>query len=654
MYGGGQGAPPGGYGQAPGGYGYPAGAPQGYGPQQPPPQPGWGQPPAPQPKKGSVLPWIALALAALVLVGGGLAAVAYFVLMKKPAPHMARYVPKATTLYAELPSAKRSMLSALQMKPLDATRADEKRTTDDAVVAVANAFSVSEPAARAFIAGVESAAFAARDTNGAGKAAVLVGFSNADACEKLLRSPRFSDKGAAKGGGKRYTLDRKPAGAGKGDAFEEALSEMAVGGSKDWLVWFPKTKLLVFGDEEMVEEIGVVQDGGASLEESEAYVKAKRTFESGSDVAFFYDTHDLDDARDPAEKKLYASYLRGRDPVTGAIKIVRAGVMMDVHATLSGPGLPPDALVPRPAKLVFPQKLPADTVAYTAFSTKTTMTGAAVRSTLIQRIEDQDPAMAKEVRDELDVAEKSMGFKLDDLVDLAGDEGVFAVVLDPTFKLDATNGIADELVNVGVVYGLTVKDDAKAKMVLHKIRTKLEGMTEHVTVRPVGADGFEVDPDTTAEFPLPNVTVKYDGRQILAVLAGGSLSERAFDALLRQKNTLGKDPAHQLALGELPPEANMIMWLDTGRITSLMLDGASRVRRGAAGSTLPIEAIRLTGPDRVTTAVAMRTTVKAGAWTIDLDSLNLPATALFAVAEDLGLGGALSGGGVFRKRGTRL
>ena len=70
--------------------------------------------------------------------------------------------------------------------------------------------------------------------------------------------------------------------------------------------------------------------------------------------------------------------------------------------------------------------------------------------------------------------ERAIGFKLDDLVDMTGDETAIAITIDPGFKLDTTNGVADELSSFGLVYAIAVKDDAKAKMVLAKLRAQLE------------------------------------------------------------------------------------------------------------------------------------------------------------------------------------
>jgi hypothetical protein len=643
----------GGYG---GGYGYP-----------PPPQGGWQQQPQPMqpmpmqppPKKGGGGAVIAIVVIFLLLIGGGAAAFgAYYYLLAKPSPHLARYVPKTSSLYVELPGFKRSLLSAATMKPLDSSRVDDKLLVQDLDLSFARAFTLPQPDAHALVGALDAAAFVARDTNIHGQAALLVSFTDASAVDKLLHSTRFSESGAFVGGGVRYTLlarspyDISPT---AGPA-EVALSYMETGtGSRTQdLVWFAKKKLLVYGDDQMVTDMGAVIDSGAdSLEKNEVYQKAKKTFESGADVAFFFDTHDFDDVRDPASKKMLDGYLQNRDPVTGAIKLVKAGVMMDMHATLTGTALPPDTLVSPAPKLAFPHELPQDTVAYMAMSTKTKMTGVQVRNLMIKTVEDNDPSTGRDFRSGLDEIERKVGFKLDDLVDMTGDEVAEALVLDPSFKLDTTNGIMDELGSFGVVFAIATKDDAKAKLVLGKLRAQLEtpDMAKVVKITQLGTDGWEADPQTTAAYPIPDLSVKYDGKRIVAVLASPAITKRTFDALFSNTLTLKGNAAHELAFGALPQDANFYMWLDTGRITSVMMDGAAHVKKTPTRTMLPIDAIRLVGNDHVTTALAIKTTVKSGQWTIDFDSLNFPALGLFEVAKDIDLSSAMPSGPVF---GTTL
>src|SRR5678816_2449014 len=85
-------------------------------------------------------------------------------------------------------------------------------------------------------------------------------------------------------------------------------------------------------------------------------------------------------------KTIIDGYLQNRDPLTGAIKLVKAGVMMDMHATLTGTSLPPDTLVAPAGKLAFPHELPSDTVAYMAMSAKTKMNGMQIRNLMIKTV----------------------------------------------------------------------------------------------------------------------------------------------------------------------------------------------------------------------------------------------------------------------------
>ena len=56
--------------------------------------------------------WLLLGGLGILLIGGIAAAAVYFFVFSKPAPHFARYSPKTTTVYIEMPSLKKSMISA--------------------------------------------------------------------------------------------------------------------------------------------------------------------------------------------------------------------------------------------------------------------------------------------------------------------------------------------------------------------------------------------------------------------------------------------------------------------------------------------------------------------------------------------------------------
>jgi len=636
------------YGAPPPGYGWQQQQPA---PMMPMPMP---MPMQPPPKRGGGGAVIALVAAMLILVAGGaIAGAVYWFFGHKPAPHLAQFAPKNASLYVELPSFQKSLVAAASMKPLDATRMDDRQMKQDFVIAFSNAFGVPEADARAVVGSFDSSAFIARDTNhNIGNAALMVSFTN-EAPEKILKSSRFAAAGPFLSGGQRYTLEARPAAlvAPNASLAEHALSAMTTHGYKVPLdlVWFPAKRLLVFGDDTLVTDVATCVGGPCdSLEKSTTYQTAKKTFEKGSDVAFFFDPHDFDDVTDPDAKKLLEGWLHDRDPITGAIKLVKAGVMIDAHATLTGASTPTDDLLPPAPKLALPHELPTDTVAYMAFSTKTKLKGAQIRGLLLKSLSASD---AKELGDDLDQMKTAVGFSFEDFADMVGDETAVGIELDPAFKLDTTNGIADELPNIGMVWAIAVKDPAKANDILAKIRALLESkdMASKAKLTPL-PDGWEVDPETSAAFPIPNLTVKFDGKQIVAVIASPTMTARAFDALEHGKGTLHDNPAHELAFAAMPQDANFYLWTDTGRITSVLMDGETHVSRHAMRAELPVDAVRLTGPDRITSAVALRAKHEGTKWSVDLDSLNMPAFGLFSLASDLDLEAAMKGGATSGER----
>ena len=613
-------------------------AAQGVPPGQPPFAVAPQAPPSPgaKPKSNALLFAVLGGGALLLLLGAGTAVALYFFVLRGASPHLAQSVPKNASLYVEIPSVTHSIVALATMRALDTSKINEKQTTDDAVTGFASSFSISQDDARVVVVGVGAAAFAVTSSQHDGAALVALSSSGAD---KLLAAKRFTAQGTFGKAGKRYTLaaNTPSAQAGKSSPVQQALDQLSTGPS-DALVWFAKSNLLVIGGLPEVTEIAhVLEDGADSLEKSDAYVKAKQSFEAGADAIMFYDTHALSDMTDKDVQKLVKSYLRDFDPVTTSVRFVKAGVLIDTHGKLTGDSLPPDTLISA-AKLTYPHQLPKETVGYMAFSTKTGMKGADARAAMIKHAQQTDPESAKALQDGLAEIEKAMGFTLDQIIDMVGDESAIAILLDKDFTYKAGDGFADEASKLGLVYELAVKDPGIAKQILAAIRTKISApdFAKLATVKPDG-DGFEIDPLTNDAFPLPNVRVKLENNKIVAVLASGPLAERALAALEQGKDTLKDDPAHESALGALPTDAHVYMWLDTGRLGTLLNTAAPGSAAAAKEMGVPIDAIRLTGPDRLTTAMALRYQGSNGAWTVDFDTLNVPGLAVLSGASQLDL-----------------
>ncbi len=168
-----------------------------------------------------------------------------FLVFAKPAPHLAQYVPKTTSVYVEIPSFQHSLVSAAQMKPLDNSRIDDKLMTQEAAVAFTKAFAITQDDAHAIVTSFDAAAVAARDTNHLPQVAMMISFSKGAPVEALLKAPRFSDATPFVGGGTKYTLEKRPFTEISPNAsiVEQALSEMTThkyGGTQNDLVWFPR------------------------------------------------------------------------------------------------------------------------------------------------------------------------------------------------------------------------------------------------------------------------------------------------------------------------------------------------------------------------------------------------------------------------------
>src|SRR6185503_10788408 len=209
----GQGAPgptaPG-YGGPPPGpaYGAPAagayGGPPGYGA---PAYPGAAPAMAPAKKGGKGL-LIAIILIVLLLLAGG-AAAAFFIFVGGRGPNIAAALPRDTELFFEVPSIKRLALDAHGLRFVDHKIADEKKLIDDATQNVSEAFDLSKDDARSLLFSIASMGGGGRKLDKDGEGAFVLGFSDDDAVEALLKTKRFSQAGAFGDSGKKYLLAEK-------------------------------------------------------------------------------------------------------------------------------------------------------------------------------------------------------------------------------------------------------------------------------------------------------------------------------------------------------------------------------------------------------------------------------------------------------------
>jgi hypothetical protein len=139
--------------------------------------------------------------------------------------------------------------------------------------------------------------------------------------------------------------------------------------------------------------------------------------------------------------------------------------------------------------------------------------------------------------------------------------------------------------------------------------------------------------------PLPvSLRVKFFDKHLFITAGGNTLCDRAEAAFSKGDRTLKDDAAHQSALAALPDKHHFRLWLDTGRIVDTVFKNPL-LRATASENGMQLDKFRLSGPQRVTSALTIKSEVQNEVWSYRLDALNMQALA------PLGLGASALGGG---------
>jgi hypothetical protein len=469
--------------------------------------------------------------------------------------------------------------------------------------------------------------------------AMLFGFSSASAVEKLLASKRFTAQGSLGKGGKKYELKRKdvPHERAKDLPFaEKAFVDLSVSGTRDTLVWFEKDKLLVVGDEAVILDIaGVLEDGKDSLKKNKDYQEAAGRFESGASMVMYVDSVLLKSLDSPEQKKLVDKYFKNAGPFAGSVKLTTAGMLMNVKGTLSGDGMPKDAAYTPAATIKLPQKLPAETVAYIAFSSKTNLSAKEAEDMLTSRIGDADPNLSDNVKEGLGKLEETLGFGLKTVYEAMGDQGVIAVIPEKGYQFGPGTNPKDAIAHLAIAYIQEIKDKGSAEKIVTNVKQKLfEGLLkEAFKLTPDGA-GFSAEPADAKE-GMPSVQVRFIDDHLFIAAGASAIVGRAAAAFKEGKDPLGDDGAHKSAIGALPGDAHAYLWVDTGRIMDQILKATPEIEQEVSKRGFSVSSIRMTGNDRVTSALSIGFKVKDGVWEYRIDSLNLLAAAPIGAFLDM-------------------
>ena len=586
----------------------------------------------------------AVAVVAAALLIGGFAGTAWW--WFRAAPALARYVPKDTQVYVELPSVTKALIGLSGVDAVHEEDLDAEKQKKRLVEALADSFELGMGNVDRFIDGVRSAAIAGRVGPSAGpfdvrpEAVLLLSFGSKEDVERVLASSRFKKQDSFKGF-EQYSVERRdtenPDALAKLSPLERALNEIgeakpAADAEPDAeskpevvVMWFADDKVLALGSRRMVEDCARVASGEHDSLESGNELFERADWPLRSMVLAYVDPN-LTESRELRE-----AFLDDPDPATGALRFLDEGVRLDLRFQLRGTKIPDPALFTVSTPLTLHERLPSDTVAYIAFSTRFASSGKQVERALFDVAGSIDASSERELQRAVDKLHEETDIELADLVEISGHQAVIAVVADDGALKESVAGETEQLAMVAIA---EVGDAKRAQSLVRDLRDYLEGRYD--VSRKEG--GFLAE-----RKGQPSVMVRLSGEHLLFAIGSNSSVEEFEDVYAGKGRALVKDTAHEAARKQLKGQPIAFAWVDAGRVADALLgrkaggENATSPRAALRELELPIDALDLDGPDRVTAWVALFIKPSEKTLTVELQSLNAVTLAgLWALAEASG------------------
>lgn len=575
--------------------------------------------------------WRAAAVIAAALVLGGLAGTGWW--WFRAAPALARYLPKDTQVYVEFPSITKALIGLSGVDAVDQDDLDPERQKKRLVEAFADSFELGLGNVDRFFDGIRAAAVAGRKGRQP-EGVILFAFSSEGDVTKVLAAERFKKEDRFKGYD-RYSLQRRdvdnPDALAKLSPLERALNQLGnrpsaapATGSVEIVekpefsvIWFADEKVLALGSTGMVEDCARVANG-----EHESLEHGNELFEQAewpmrSSLLAYVDPNLLD-SREARE-----AFLDNAGPATGAIRFLDEGIGFDVRFDLRGTQIPDPKLFMVPTQLSLWERLPSDTIAYVAFSTRFASRGKDVERALFGAAASLDASLERELQIAFDRMHEETNIDFADLVEITGDQAVLAVVADDRALKSFAEGSRKDFTFVGIA---EVSDKKRAAKVVRDLQDFLE--TRYDVSRKAG--GFIAERDKQ-----PSVLVKLSAEgHLLFAIGKGSDLEDFEDIYIGKGRSLLKDVAHEKAMAALEGRPLAFAWVDAGRATEAMLsrqpagpEQENGSPRGAMKALeIPIDALDLDGPQRITAWAALF--IRASDKSIDVEIKSLNAVTL--------------------------
>lgn len=615
---------------------------------------------------------ILYAAAAALLVLAGTAFGVYWLWWRAAGPELAKYAPRDTRYYVEIPNLTKLMLSLSQVDCIDPAELDLDEQREGVADAFADSFDLRTAEADDLLESIQSIAYASRAWTAGGRdqfdyrgeeSVFMVKLSSAEAMEPLLASKRFHKDGKI-AQAPRFYVTRKPTptdssksevahnlwvdlfdNVGLGDdapptapdhedetpdqhakrVERERVNQQRIRRYADSYVWFEDEALLVVGDDQMIEEIAkVIRGDRESLATgNEAFRNISWT--GGSTILEFVDIERLD-------RDIKRSFFTDEPRVTTVAQLDDVGLVTRTRATVSGKKVEHwDRVVPEAVALRLYEKLPAETFAYVAGSTKLDMDGKAFLRTLRAAVGHADPEVEKDLDRTLIEMEDKLGFGVDTIVDATGDQFILAAVGQDN-AMDAMVGEEKEetMRSLGFVGIFQVDDEAAASKVMKNLRDFAERESERqgdkLSFKRIDT-GFQltVSEDARSDWLVEVITLEIVDDKYMVVTAGAKkrigVIKEAFEG---DGELLRDDDAHDAALDELDAKSQLLVWVDTGRLIRTYLKTDAESRSNLKKKGVPVNALVVEGEDRITSGFSIRASEQGEGLSYELVGVNYP------------------------------
>lgn len=567
---------------------------------------------------GAVLAIFALAIGA-VAIGG-------YVMFNNGATPIHSAVPADTELLVEARDLHSLLGQLAKVRAIDARGLPDAHTWDDATQAASDTFGLPKARAAELLLAATTFGVAARKLEAVPEAGVFCGFSNARAVNALLTEPRFKYQGLVAKSGRKYTLSAVPAPpAASLNNLRRTLLSLGVDGTSATLVWFETSKILFYGSPSLAEAVAhTLALDVPGLEQSTAFKSTQQDVPQSASFSGYFDSSKLQ-ANDPRFSSWFGADAKTTGPIAGSLEILPAGVLTHLTAHAATSAAPTSA---PPPTLDLSARLPNATLAFVQL-TSSAASGAEREQRLLDRIAAVDPSAAASVRAQLEQLEQRWSLKIADIFAAFGGQSAAALVAAPDSSFPSlepgklAQGLAVEQV-------FAVRDEAALRASAQSVADQLGRVPGLFTIKN-DANGHSL---TLFDGSLA-ARVSFDSG--FGVLAFGSpaLVERAARAFSAHESALDALPEYQRARSAFPASSSLFGWADAGRITTLLQTNSTIAVQPWHYSYDLVHALQLTGPDRVTAAVALSSEHRGNGDIYRFDGLNLPILAALVALHGL-------------------